>query len=107
MAKKEKKNKKLENKGTEHATHPEELTSIAEILTSVFNEIESRSLGTSVAGVADNFYDLDAITQGLQRSSLIVVAGRPAMGKTSICINMAKNVAQLHGLPVCIFGLEI
>ncbi len=79
----------------------------AEILTSTFNEIESRSLGTSVAGIPVNFYDLDAMTQGLQRSDLIIVAGRPAMGKTSIVLNLAKNVAQLHGLPVCIFSLEM
>jgi len=83
------------------------LTPTAEILTSTFNEIESRSLGTSVAGIPVNFYDLDAMTQGLQRSDLIIVAGRPAMGKTSIVLNLAKNVAQLHDLPVCIFSLEM
>ena len=83
------------------------LTPTAEILTSTFNEIESRSLGTSVAGIPCNFYDLDAITQGLQRSDLIIVAGRPAMGKTSIVLNIAKNVAQLHALPVCVFSLEM
>jgi replicative DNA helicase len=83
------------------------LTPTAEILTSTFNEIESRSLGTSVAGIPVNFYDLDAITQGLQRSDLIIVAGRPAMGKTSIVLNIAKNVAQLHKLPVCVFSLEM
>ena len=54
-----------------------------------------------------NFYDLDAMTQGLQRSDLIIVAGRPAMGKTSIVLNLAKNVAQLHDLPVCVFSLEM
>ncbi len=79
----------------------------SEILTSTFNEIESRSLGTSVAGIPVNFYDLDAMTQGLQRSDLIIVAGRPAMGKTSIVLNLAKNVAQLHDLPVCVFSLEM
>ena len=83
------------------------LTPTAEILTSTFNEIESRSIGTSVAGIPVNFYDLDAMTQGLQRSDLIIVAGRPAMGKTSIVLNLAKNVAQLHDLPVCIFSLEM
>ena len=62
------------------------LTPTAEILTQTFEEIESRSLGTSVAGIPVNFYDLDAMTQGLQRSDLIIVAGRPAMGKTSICL---------------------
>ena len=79
----------------------------SEILTTTFNEIESRSLGTSVAGIPVNFYDLDAMTQGLQRSDLIIVAGRPAMGKTSIVLNLAKNVAQLHDLPVCVFSLEM
>ncbi|ABX09732.1 replicative DNA helicase [Prochlorococcus marinus] len=79
----------------------------SEILTSTFNEIESRSLGTSVAGIPVNFYDLDAMTQGLQRSDLIIVAGRPAMGKTSIVLNLAKNVAELHQLPVCVFSLEM
>jgi replicative DNA helicase len=83
------------------------LTPTAEILTATFNEIESRSLGTAVAGIPVNFYDLDAMTQGLQRSDLIIVAGRPAMGKTAITLNIAKNVAQLHNLPVCVFSLEM
>ncbi len=108
MAKKgKKKSKKLELQGTKQAKHPEELAAAAEILSSVFDEIESRSLGTSVAGIPVNFYDFDAMTQGLQRGSLVVVAGRPAMGKTSFCLNMAKNVAQIHDLPVCFFGLEM
>lgn len=83
------------------------LVPAVEILTSTFNEIESRSMGDSVAGIPVNFYDLDAITQGLQRSDLIIVAGRPAMGKTSIVLTMAKNVAALHQLPVCMFSLEM
>ena len=83
------------------------LTPAVEILTSTFNEIESRSMGDAVAGIPVNFYDLDAVTQGLQRSDLIIVAGRPAMGKTSIVLTMAKNVAALHQLPVCMFSLEM
>jgi replicative DNA helicase len=83
------------------------LTPTAEILTRTFDEIETRSLGTALAGLPVNFYDLDAMTQGLQRSDLLIVAGRPAMGKTSIVLNIAKNVAQLHALPVCLFSLEM
>ena len=64
-------------------------------------------MGTAVAGIPVNFYDLDAMTQGLQRSDLIIVAGRPAMGKTALTMNIAKNVAQLHSLPVCVFSLEM
>ncbi len=47
------------------------------------------------------------MTQGLQRGSLIVLAGRPAMGKTSLSLNIAKNVAQVHNLPVCHYSLEL
>jgi len=93
--------------GFDQSKPMEQVVPTAEILTSTFNEIESRSLGTAVAGIPVNFYDLDAITQGLQRSDLIIVAGRPAMGKTSIVLNIAKNVAQLHHLPVAVFSLEM
>tara|TARA_E500000331_G_scaffold96396_1_gene92940 strand:- start:907 stop:1830 length:924 start_codon:yes stop_codon:yes gene_type:complete len=101
------KQEKREKEETEQPKNSEQISSTAELLTSVFEEIESRSNGTSVAGIPVNFYDLDAMTQGLQRGSLIVIAGRPAMGKTSLCLNIAKNVAQLHDLPVCLFGLEM
>lgn len=83
------------------------LTATAEILASTFNEIESRSLGTALSGIPCNFYDLDAITQGFQRSDLIIVAGRPAMGKTSFVLNIARNIALLHHLPICVFSLEM
>ena len=85
----------------------EEFTSVANILTRNFEEIVNRSRGFSIAGIPINFYDFDALTQGLQRGNLIVLGGRPAMGKTSLALNMAKNVAQLHNLPVCVFGLEM
>ncbi len=81
--------------------------STAEILTSTFTEIESRCLGTALSGIPCNFYDLDAMTQGFQRSDLIIVAARPAMGKTSIVLNIARNIAAMHKLPVCIFSLEM
>ena len=97
----------IELEGTEQPKPKEELTTVASILTTNFNEIESRANGTSVAGIPVNFYDFDAMTQGLQRGDLIVFGGRPAMGKTSIGLNIAKNVAQLHNLPVCIFSLEM
>ncbi|WP_448573244.1 replicative DNA helicase [Trichothermofontia sp.] len=57
------------------------LVPTADILTSTFSEIESRSLGMAISGIPCNFYDLDAMTQGFQRSDLVIVAGRPSMGK--------------------------
>lgn len=57
------------------------LAATADILTDTFSDIESRSLGMVLPGVSCGFYDLDALTQGFQRSDLIITAGRPAMGK--------------------------
>ncbi len=96
-----------EIEATKQEQSQEEFTAVANILTRTFDEIESRSLGTSVAGIPVSFYDFDAMTQGLQRGDLIVLGARPAMGKTSLALQMAKNVAQVHNLPVCIFDLEM
>ena len=101
------KGKQPEIEATDQEKSQDEFTAVSNILISNFNEIEDRSRGTSVAGLLVNFYDFDAMTQGLQRGDLIVLGSRPSMGKTSLALNMAKNVAQLHGLPVCIFDLEM
>ena len=84
-----------------------EMTSIYESLIQTFDEIESQSLGKTSRGISVGFNDFDAMTQGLQRGDLIALGGRPAMGKTSMALHMAKNVAQIHKLPVCIFCLEM
>lgn len=83
------------------------LTATADILTDTFSDIESRSLGTSLPGLACGFYDLDAMTQGFQRSDLVIVAGRPSMGKTSYALIIARNIAAYHKLPVAVFSLEM
>lgn len=83
------------------------LLATADILTHTFSDIESRSLGMVLPGLSCGFYDLDAMTQGFQRSDLIIVAGRPSMGKTSFTMNIARNVAAFHKLPVAIFSLEM
>ncbi len=57
------------------------LIATSDILTSTFSDIESRSLGLVLPGISCGFYDLDAMTQGFQRSDLIIAAGRPSMGK--------------------------
>mgnify|MGYP003336700820 CR=1 FL=1 len=80
---------------------------LADILIDTFSEIEQRSLGVVLPGVPCGFYDLDAMTQGFQRSDLIIAAGRPSMGKTSFVLNMARNIAALQKLPVAIYSLEM
>ncbi len=83
------------------------LTATADILTHTFTDIESRSLGLVLPGLSCGYYDLDAMTQGFQRSDLIIVAGRPSMGKTSFVMNIARNIAAFHKLPVAIYSLEM
>jgi replicative DNA helicase len=89
-------------------SRPQEgLVATAEVLTQTFAEIEGRSVGLSMPGLACGFYDLDGMTQGFQRGDLIIVAGRPSMGKTSFVLNVARNVASYHKLPVAVFSLEM
>jgi replicative DNA helicase len=83
------------------------LAATADILTTTFSDIESRSLGLVLPGISCGFYDLDAMTQGFQRSDLIIAAGRPSMGKTSFVLNIARNIAAFHKLPIAVFSLEM
>ena len=60
-----------------------------------------------LSGIPTDFYDLDATLNGLQRSDLIILAARPAMGKTALALNIAQNVAIKAKIPVAIFSLEM
>ncbi|PSN11582.1 replicative DNA helicase, partial [filamentous cyanobacterium CCP5] len=83
------------------------LTATSDILIDTFSEIEQRSLGVVLPGIPCSFYDLDAMTQGFQRSDLIIAAGRPSMGKTSFVLNIARNISAINKLPVAVFSLEM
>ncbi len=60
-----------------------------------------------ITGVPSGFKDLDRMTTGFQRSDLIIVAGRPSMGKTAYCLDIARYAATETGIPVAIFSLEM
>ena len=60
-----------------------------------------------ITGTPTGFKDFDKMTAGLQPSDLIIVAGRPAMGKTSLAMNIAENAAIKHDVPVAIFSMEM
>jgi replicative DNA helicase len=61
----------------------------------------------ALTGIATGYRDLDAMTSGLQRTDLIIVAARPSMGKTALCLNIAQNAATLDGACVAVFSLEM
>ncbi len=60
-----------------------------------------------ITGVPTGFADLDTKTAGLQPSDLVIVAGRPSMGKTTLAMNFAENAAIRHQIPVAIFSMEM
>jgi replicative DNA helicase len=60
-----------------------------------------------ITGIATGFKDFDQKTAGLQDSDLIIVAGRPSMGKTTLAMNIAENAAIKHEIPVLIFSMEM
>jgi len=62
---------------------------------------------SEVTGIPTGFVDLDRKTSGLQPGDLIIVAGRPSMGKTALALNMAEHVALQHGGPVAVFSMEM
>jgi replicative DNA helicase len=61
----------------------------------------------SVVGIPTGFADFDKLTSGLQPSNLVIVAGRPSMGKTSYCLNIAQHVGIVEKKPVAVFSLEM
>ncbi len=62
---------------------------------------------SSLTGVSTGFSDLDEMTSGLQPADLIIVAGRPSMGKTSFAMNLVENVGIQSGMPVAVFSMEM
>jgi len=92
----------LQNKQSKDFSH------LKEILIETYNKIEELySKKTHIIGVPTGFSDLDRITAGLQPSDLILLAARPAMGKTSFALNIVQNAALRANVPVAVFSLEM
>jgi replicative DNA helicase len=71
------------------------------------SELYERANPSDVTGVATGFRDIDEKTSGLQPGDLIIVAGRPSMGKTAFALNIAEHVALDVGAPVAVFSMEM
>jgi replicative DNA helicase len=85
-----------------------DLQPIDQVLSDVYDRIDLLSKrGDEIFGVPTGLYDLDKLLGGLQKSDLLIVAGRPGMGKTGFLLSVAKNAAQKHKKHVAIFSLEM
>ena len=82
---------------------PQLLTQVVERIDTLYKS-ENR---TGITGIATGFTDLDRMTSGMQPGDLIVVAGRPSMGKTALALNIAEHVALVEKMPVAIFSMEM
>jgi replicative DNA helicase len=86
------------------------LLDIKPVLAKVFERIDHlyhRDNPSDVTGVPTGYIELDKKTSGLQPGDLVIIAGRPSMGKTALALNIAEHVAVDNGLPVAIFSMEM
>lgn len=85
-----------------------EVTKIDSVITLALDQIQNAANNESgLSGLQTGYRDLDKITSGWQNSDLIIIAARPAMGKTAFVLSMAKNMAVDYNVPIAIFTLEM
>ncbi|MBW7900259.1 MAG: replicative DNA helicase [Rhodocyclaceae bacterium] len=92
------------------ARHQSGFQHINPLLTQVverIQELHDRDNASDITGIPTGYSDLDKMTSGLQPGDLVIVAGRPSMGKTSLALNMAEYVAIDYGAPVAVFSMEM
>jgi len=83
-------------------------TGMKQLLTKAVDRIDQLfQLDSHITGVATGFSDFDEMTAGMQPSDLVIVAGRPSMGKTTFAMNIAENAAIKHNIPVAVFSMEM
>jgi replicative DNA helicase len=88
----------------------QQFAEIGKLLAGVVERIETlynRDDPSDVTGVPTGFADLDRMTSGLQPGDLVIIAGRPSMGKTSLALNIGEHVALNTKMPVAIFSMEM
>lgn len=88
-------------------TRNQNLFTTSELLNTFFLDLKEKSLNPKLLGITSGFYELDSLTQGFQKSDLIILAGRPAMGKTALSLNIASTAIRQSKLPVLFFSLEM
>ena len=80
---------------------------IGSVINTAMNDIQEMQNTEGLSGVPSGFETIDRITMGWQRSDLIILAARPSIGKTAFALNLARNAAVQHNMPVGFFSLEM
>jgi len=85
-----------------------DVTQIDPVISEAFERMNKAAKNEgNISGIPSGFHELDKITSGWQKSDLIIIAARPAMGKTAFVLSMAKNIAVNYKRPVAMFSLEM
>ena len=85
-----------------------EVTQIDPVISQAVEQIQvAANRASGLSGLESGYHDLDKITSGWQNSDLVIIAARPAMGKTAFVLSMAKNMAVNFNTPIAIFSLEM
>lgn len=93
---------------SEQGTRGEGPVNIQSFLAKTMDKLDTLSHSTNaITGIPTGFHDFDDLTSGLQPSDLVIVAGRPSMGKTTYAMNIAENVAISTRKPVLVFSMEM
>ncbi len=87
--------------------HTSKTVNTAQVLNELFSELKDKFLNPQLPGLPSGFLKLDELTQGFQKSDLIIIAGRPSMGKTALSLNIALNCIKISRLPILFCSLEM
>ncbi len=89
-------------------TQKREVTQIDPVISEALQRIDKAAKNEgNISGIPSGFAELDKVTSGWQESTLVIIAARPAMGKTAFVLSMAKNIAVDYKIPVAMFSLEM
>lgn len=88
-------------------TKANNLLSSSELLNAIFMDLKQKALKPNILGLKSGFYELDSLTQGFQKSDLIILAGRPGTGKTAFSLNILVSIIRETKLPILFFSLEM
>lgn len=86
---------------------PNTLSTSTSLMYDIFLNLKKKAIKPYVPGLASGFYCLDSMTQGFQNSDLIILAGRPSIGKTAFSLTLILNIIKFSKLPVLFFSLEM
>ena len=85
----------------------QEITNVKDIIKDIVNRVHEMQEKKGFKGTETGFSELDKLTSGLQNGDLIIIAGRPSMGKTALSMNIVEHVAIHNSTPVAVFSLEM